>query len=432
MSRISRFERNPALPHVVILGGNFAGLGAAQKIRDYAGDAVEITVIDRKAYLDYIPNIPLEIFEGRDPAITMHMPLIPALAADDIRFQQAEITGIDVTAKTVTLRPNERPGAPDYRLSYDKLVIALGARLAYDEIEGFAEYGHTVSDAWHANRLIDYLKNDYRGGPIAVGSARFEQGTKGCPDWLPTALAACEGPPVEISLALAHWLKENGKGGAENITLFTPAELIAEDAGEKVVNQLLQAAAKMGFHYINKVGDIRRLTAEGIEFADGRSLKTELNIVLPNWRPHDFLRGLPIVDEVGFVVTGMDMRNPDYPDVFACGDAAALTVPKLGAIGHQEAEIVGRQIAKDVGRLSRIRADAPWQPEVVCIGDMGGGKAFYIHATSWFGGDVQELRMGALPYAQKLAYKEIFFRNKGRVPGWGLPIAKWSAEALSA
>lgn len=417
-------------PHVLVLGGNFGGLGAAQKIRKYAGDAVDITVIDRKAYLDYIPNIPLEVFEGRDPAVTMHMPLVETLAHDNIRFEQAEVMGLDVDFKTVTLRPSERPGAPVYTQSYDKLVIALGARLAYDEIDGFAEFGHTVSDAFHANRFIDYMKNDYKGGRIAIGSARFAQGTKGRPEWLKTALAACEGPPVEVSLALAHWLEENGKGGAKNITIFTPAELIAEDAGEKVVGQLLDAAGSMGFDYINKVEDVKRLTAEGVEFANGQSLECEVKVIFPNWKPHDFLQGQPISDEVGFIVTGMDMRNPDYPDVFACGDAAALTVPKLGAIGHQEADVVGRQIAKDVGVMPVAEADVDWMPEVVCLGDMGGGKAFYIHATSWFGGDIQELRMGYLPYAQKMAYKEMFFRNHGKVPNWGVPLASWSAEHI--
>ncbi|RMH50779.1 MAG: hypothetical protein D6686_05440, partial [Alphaproteobacteria bacterium] len=29
-----------------------------------------------------------------------------------------------------------------------------------------------------------------------------------------------------------------------------------------------------------------------------------------------------------------------WKKIFACGDAAAITVPKLGAIGHQETEIV--------------------------------------------------------------------------------------------
>ncbi len=419
-------------PNVLILGGNFAGLGAAQKIRQYAKDKVDITLVDQKAYLDYIPNIPLEIFEGRDPAVTMHMDLVDALARDDITFRQAEVEAIDVKAQKVTVRPSERPGAPSYVMTYDYLVIALGARLAYDEIEGFAEYGHTVSDAFHANRLIEFLENDYKGGPIAVGSARFKQGLKGKPDWLPIALAACEGPPVEVSLALAHWLQEHDKGGPKNITLFTPGALIAEDAGEKVVKQLLDAASSMGFSYINNTEDITRLTAEGIEFANGQKIKSELKIILPNWAPHAFLKGLPVSDEVGFIITDMKMRNPDYPNVFACGDAAAITVPKLGAIGHQEAEVVGRQIAKEVGMMEAEKADAPWMPEVICIGDMGGGKAFYIHSNSWFGGDIQDLEMGRLPYAQKMIYKEMFFRSHGKIPNWGLPLAKWSAETLKA
>ncbi len=415
-------------PQVLVLGGNFAGLGAAQKIRQHAGDTVDITVVDRKAYLDYIPNIPLEIFAGRDPAVTMHMDLVDALAKDDIAFEQAEVEAIDLAGESVTVRPNERPGSPTYALHYDYLVIALGARLAFDEIEGFAEHGHTVSDAFHANRLIDYLENRYRGGPIAIGSARFDQGRKGKPDWLPVALAACEGPPVEVALTLAHWLGEKGKGGPSNITMFTPAEMIAEDAGEEVVKKLLAAAGSMGFGYINNTEGIKRLTADGIEFANGTTIESELNIVFPNWKPHAFLKGLPISDEVGFIMTDMTMRCPGFPKVFACGDAAAITVPKLGAIGHQQTEVVGKQIAKDMGRMSAKEADEPWMPEVVCIGDMGGGKAFYIHSNSWFGGDIQELQMGRVPYVQKLAYKEMFFRNHGKMPGWALPLAQWSAE----
>jgi sulfide:quinone oxidoreductase len=419
-------------PRVLVLGGNFAGLGSAQKIREYAGDKVDITVVDRKAYLDYIPNIPLEILEGRDPAITMHMDLVDALAEDDIHFIQAEVEALDVDGRTVTVRPNERPGSPSYSLGFDFVVIALGARLALDEIEGFAEFGHTVSDAFHANRLKACLENDYKGGPIAIGSARFEQGKKGRPNWLPTALAACEGPPVELALSLAYWLGEKGKGGPKSITLFTPAELIAEDAGEKVVKQLLEAASSMGFGYKNNVQGIRRLTADGIEFANGERLDAELKIVFPNWKPHAFLKDLPVSDEVGFIITDMRMRHPDYRHVFACGDAAAITVPKLGAIGHQEADVVGRRIAAEVGALSREEADKPWRPEVLCIGDMGGGKAFYIHSDSWFGGDTQELEMGRIPYLQKIAYKEVFFRNHGKIPSWALPAAKWTAEHLTS
>ena len=60
-------------PHVVVLGGNFAGMGSAQKVREYAGDAVDITVIDRKDFLMFIPNIPNEVLENRDPEDSLKM-----------------------------------------------------------------------------------------------------------------------------------------------------------------------------------------------------------------------------------------------------------------------------------------------------------------------------------------------------------------------
>ena len=72
--------------HVVILDGNFAGLGSAQKIRQYCGDSVRITVIDRKDYLLFVPNVPAEVFEGRDPGKTLRMNIPDALEEDNVQF----------------------------------------------------------------------------------------------------------------------------------------------------------------------------------------------------------------------------------------------------------------------------------------------------------------------------------------------------------
>ncbi|MEJ2347434.1 MAG: FAD-dependent oxidoreductase [Gammaproteobacteria bacterium] len=425
-------------PHVVVLGGNFAGLGSAQKIREFAGDAVDITVIDRKAYLLFVPNIPAEVFENRNPARSMHMDILGPLADDAVVFVQGEVMGIDPDTKTVDYVPSERPGAAPAVMRYDYLVVAFGARLAYDNIEGFAEFGHTLSDGYYGERLRRYLHEDYKGGPIAIGSARFHQGNgaDGLQPYpggsIPRAEAACEGPPVESMLAAATWLKAHGKGGPDKVTVFTPAKLIAEDAGETVVNKLLGIAGDMGFHYVNETRDIARLDAEGIEFQNGQSLEAEVKIIFPDWVPHDFMQGLPIVDDVGFVTTDLLMRNPKYPEVLAAGDAAAVTVPKLGAIGHQETEIVGRQIAKDVGRMSAEEADQPLAPIVYCIGDMGANQAFYIRSNTWYGGDTAVLTMGHVPFMLKMQYKILFFKNRGKMPGWGLDAAQFMAERLFA
>ncbi len=251
-------------PHILVLGGNFAGLATAQNLRSHCGDAVEITVLDRKSYLLFIPNIPGDVFEDRDPSLRQRMDLPEVLAKDDVPFIHGEVDSIDLEGKRVRFIPNERPGAEQEEIGYDYLVFALGSRLAYDAIEGFAEHGFTVGDIYHANRLRHYLKHDYRGGPIAIGSARFHQGdgADGLVPYpggsIPRALAACEGPPVEVMLSMATWLKHHDMGGPEKVTVFTPADLIAEDAGEEVVHKLLQIAGGMGFGYVDKGKDIVR------------------------------------------------------------------------------------------------------------------------------------------------------------------------------
>ena len=314
-------------PHVLVLGGNFAGLTTARFIRERCGEDVNITVIDRKPYLLFVPNIPIEVFANRNPQNTLHMPIEHVLLDDGIDFIQAEVKTIDVETSLVDYVAQERPGSPVEHIKYDYLVVALGARLAYDKIEGFGEYGSTLSDTYHGNRLRRYLHGgSYKGGPIVIGSSRFHQGTKGKPDWLPTALAACEGPPLEIGLSLGTWLEDHKLGGPNKITLFTPAPVIAEDAGEEIVAKFLEMAGNMGYNYVNKTEDIKRLTADGIEFTNGKSLEAEIKIVLPDWQAHSFMKDLPIVDEEGFVITDLTMRNPDYPRIFAAGDAAALTV----------------------------------------------------------------------------------------------------------
>lgn len=424
-------------PHVVVLGGNFAGLGSAQKVRQYAGNAVDITVIDRKDFLMFIPNIPNEVLENRDPQDTLKMDLHSTLKKDDINFIQAEVIGLNADNKTVTYRPAERPGAETHTLAYDYVVVAVGCRLAFEKIPGFAEYGDTVSDFYHGNRLRNKLHNGgYKGGPIVIGSGIFHQGdgAKGVTPYgtgsIPDALAACEGPTVEMALSMAAWLQEHKMGDAKKITITTPAEVIAEDAGDKVVGQLLAAATAMGFNYVNNTRDIVRITETHIEFEGGQKLEAEIKIVFPDWVAYDFLKGNAISDNQGFVVTDLLMRNPKYPEVFAAGDCAAVTVPKLGSLGHEECEIVGRQIAAAVGRMTPEKANIPLNPVVLCIGDMGAKKGFYIRSNSWFGGNTQELRMGGRLFWLKMCYKKLFFWGRGKTPLWGNKFSQIIAEML--
>lgn len=413
-------------PKVLVLGSNFGGLTAARLIREEAGHTVDITVMDRKSYLLFVPNIPLEVFANNDPIDKLHMPFYHFLKEDNIDFLQAEVKEIDVVSKNVTIMPVERPGSASEKVYYDYLVIALGARLDYEAIPGFAEYGHTVSDSYYGNKLRRYLFNGhYKGGPIAVGSARFKMGKKGNPEWLNEMKAACEGPPLEISLGLSDLLEQRKWGSSKNITLFTPGEYIAEDAGIPIVKEFLHMAVdEMKMGYVNNVGDIKEIYKDGIEFINGQSVEAELKIVLPNWNPHVFMKHLPIVDEEGFLMTDLYMRNKEHPEVMGVGDATALAAPKLGGIGDMQARIVARQIAKDMGVLKHPADDMPFNPVIMCFGDMGHHKAFYIHSDLFYGGKTGIMKMGHMYYAMKMGFKEMYYRTGGKPPGWGIRLTE--------
>lgn len=418
-----------AKPHIVVLGSNFAGLGVAQELRQKTQDNTDITVIDRKPYLLFVPNIGIEVLENRNPLYSMQMPLLPAMQEDNLNFILGDVHSIDVERQVVEFMPTERLGSAVAQVHYDYLVVALGARLAYDQIEGFAEFGHTVSDTYYGNQLRRYLYGQYQGGPVAVGSAHFHQGSYST-QYVPSADAGCEGPPIEVMLSMGNWLKSHHYGGPENVSVFTPAEWIAEDAGMGIVHGLLKIAGDMGYHYVNKTGDIKRLTKDGIEFIHGPSIEAELKIIFPDWVAHPFLHDLPISDDVGFIETDMTMRNPKYSNVFACGDAAAVTVPKLGILAHREAEVVAQQISHDLGLIRLGTDEGKFIPIVDCIGDMGANEAFYISSNTWYGGDREIFRMGRIPFLLKLQYKNMFFRTNGKVPPWGLPAADLFAELL--
>ncbi|MFB9840988.1 NAD(P)/FAD-dependent oxidoreductase [Mucilaginibacter ginsenosidivorans] len=410
-------------PHILILGCNFAGLTTARYIHARVKDKATITIIDRKSLLTFVPNIPLQVLANVNPALDLQFKYMSFLERDGSEFIQAEVITIDADTNTVVYQPNERPGHPVREISYDYLVIALGNRLAYDMIDGFNEYGHSVTDVFLGNRLRNYLHKDYKGGPIVITSDIFHQGKSDkLPAGLPVALTACEGPPVELSFSIAHWLEKNKKGNASTIFLSTPAKVIAEDAGETILNQLLPMMQGMGYNYKANTLGIKKVYDNGIEFNDGTTQEAELAILFPDWQAHSFLKNLPFTDDQGFVVTDLYMRNPDYPNIFAVGDAASITVPKIGSLGHMEAEVLADTLGQELGAFDgEVK---PVEFEILCMGDMGGIKGFYMRTNEWWGGKESHLEMGITPHALKMGFKQMYYTLGGKIPHWGLPVSE--------
>lgn len=415
---------------VVVLGASFAGLETAQKIRRYAGSRVDITVVDEKSYLLFVPNLLTEVLADRDPAESLHMPVDKALARDGVQFLLARVQEVDVHRSRVRVLPVERPGARIQTIPYDYLVIALGCRLAYDRIPGFSAHGFALTDTLQANRLRAFLHHRYRGGPIVLGSARFHQGSA-LHDWIPTVDASCEGPLVEALFSLGTWLTRRTKDHPGPIAFFTPGPTFAVDAGPRIAKKLAQMASQKGYRELSNVGDVARVTRDGVEFADGRQAEAELSLIMPDWEPHPFLRSLPVADDRGFIVSDRTMRNPRHPNVLTVGDAAAATVPKLGYLAHLQSDVVAWQIAEEVGARPPGGTAPSYRPLIDCLGIMGPLQGFFIRTNAWYGGSTEIMKASPVPHALKVLYKTAFFMTRGRIPNWNVTAANFLANHLS-
>src|SRR5690625_1652268 len=108
------------LPHVVILGGGFAGLTCARALRKAP---VRITLVDRSNYHLFQPLLYQVATASLSPA-DIAMPIRTVLRKQrNVEVWMGEVNGIDVERREVRLT--------DTTLRYDYLIVATGATHAY-------------------------------------------------------------------------------------------------------------------------------------------------------------------------------------------------------------------------------------------------------------------------------------------------------------
>lgn len=126
-------------PRVVIVGGGFGGLYAAQRLRSVD---VDVTLVDRRNFHLFQPLLYQVATGGLSPA-NIAAPLRAILKKQrNTRVLMGDVTGVDVKGKAV-LMGNDR-------LPYDFLIVAAGARHQYfgnHQWEAHAPGLKTVEDA---------------------------------------------------------------------------------------------------------------------------------------------------------------------------------------------------------------------------------------------------------------------------------------------
>ena len=384
---------------ILILGGGFAGITAMHHLKKTLGHSVEVTVIDPRDHSLNKPRLPEVAIKGESIEHARFL-MKSAVKSAGYALVQAKVSKIDPDEKKVFF---EKGG----HMSYDYLLITVGVEKDYSATPGFFEYGYSVCDDFQAPRLWRALQA-YNGGPIAVGSAPFKAGSR---VKAPTLKSPCEGPVGEIIFMLDHLLIEKGIRDKSPITVFTPGEVFFEDVGPSVHKDAKELLIKHNIDVVtNKT--ISRIAEGHVEFADGTQLPSNLTILIPRYKGNPLIEASGLGDEAGFIPTDQQMRHLDYPEIFAAGDATALSIPKLGHIAIMQSEIAAKMIARELG----AKIDIPeFDPSILCIMNRGGHDATMIYSNHLYGGNIDAVLDGPIAHLMKWGFDVFYHYTRGHM-----------------
>ncbi len=394
----------------VVVGSSFAGMTAALELRKRLDAEHEVVVLDPHADFTFIPSLIWLPFGMREPK-DVTFPLAPMYAKQGIRFVNEAATGFDLDAHAVTTSSGQE-------LSYDRLLLATGPRLAFEKVPGLGPVdGHTQSvcnlehalltrDAWER-----FLENP---GPVVIGTA---QG------------GSCFGASYEFLLNTQHQIKKAGLQDVAPLTFIT-AEPFLGHFGLGGVSDSQQRVEKffdkLGIEGIpnNVITEVR----DGeIELDGGRVLPFAFSMIVPPFTGVDAIRETEgLGNPMGFLPVNDEFRHTDIEDVYGAGVDIAIAppqetlvpagVPKTGQMSEVMAKVAAQNITADLQGGER-RSMPMAEMEAICILDAGNNgiifKADHVLGTS----EHPHVMTGPQAHWAKIAFERIFLasRKRGRV-----------------
>lgn len=387
-------------PHVVIVGGSFAGLTSAYSLKRELGGDVDVTVVARQKEFVFIPSL-IWVAPGKRTGRQVAFDLQPHLAAKGISFLEARVDSIDPVAKTITTDRGD--------LAYDYLVLATGPKLEWSAIAGLGPkdgYTHSVCslpDAVEANEAWQRFLKD--PGPVVVGAS---QG------------ASCFGAAYEVVLNLEHALRKAGVRDRAPITFITSEPFLGHfglDGLGKGEEMLKAFFAKRDINFVANTG-IDRAESDRIVLSDGRALPYKYAIIIPPFLGIDAIRNSPgLCNQRGFVPVNDRYQHVDFPEIYSAGVAVAVAppsptevptgVPKTGymseVMGHVAAMNIAAAITGKPGHEQRFGDMA-----ALCILDAGDSGVIMVTDKIFKPREREWLIPGPWAHWAKLAFEKYF------------------------
>lgn len=317
-------------PHILILGGGFGGLSAANEIRkSLSSSQAKITVVDKKNWF-MVGFAKLWIIKGTR-TFENSTGLLSGLAKKDIEFLNDEVLKIDLETQQVKTTTQN--------ISYDFLIIAMGAVLAPQKIPGLVENGMNLYDYRESEKIHDKIM-ELKSGNIAIA-------IMGMPYKCPPA-------PFEASLIINSMLREKGIRDSVKIHCFSPAPITLPAAGPEISKKILDLinSEKIIFHNSCK---IKSVESNKLIFQEGEA-EFDLLLAIPPHVAPNVIYESGLAQQDNFIPIDRDCKTP-YENVYAVGDVTILkvtdtwAVPKAGIFAEGEGLTVAKRIISKIQSL---------------------------------------------------------------------------------
>ncbi|MUV13308.1 NAD(P)/FAD-dependent oxidoreductase [Noviluteimonas gilva] len=339
------------VPHVVVVGGGFAGLWATRAL---ASAPVRITLLDRGNHHLFQPLL-YQVATAGLSAPDIAAPLRHILRGQpNVTVLMGEAVAVDKAARNVQL-------ANGTSIAYDTLLVCTGATHAY--------FGH---DEWapHApglKTLDDALAIRRR---ILTAFERAEAETDPARRAALLTFAVVGGGPTGVELAgtLAEIAHHTLRKEFRNIDPDNTRVLLLE-AGPRVLSTFPEALSAKAMRSLARLGvDVRtgvpvsRIDASGLMLGEER-IDAHTVLWAAGVAASPLARTLDVpLDRAGRVAVEPDLTLPGHPEIFVAGDLATVKwgerlVPGVAPAAKQMGSYVARVIR---ARLTNQAAPPPF------------------------------------------------------------------------
>lgn len=332
------------LPHVVVVGGGFAGMAVVKAL---AKAPVRVTLIDRRVYNTFQPLLYQVATGGLNPGDVTYFLRGLRLWQKNVNVVHEHLVSADHVAKKIRL-------LNDQWIPYDYLVVAAGVTTNFFGTPGAKEYAFPMYSRSQALKIRDNL------------FIRLEKATKSrrTDDGLRVVVVGGGATGVEVAGALAE-LRTTGLAPAYPEIHGDAFEVKIVQRGQEILKAFAPKLREYAAAELKRRGVSLHLGAgvaaveeDGVVLTDGTRIHADLTVWSAGVHPHEEVSGwdLPL-GEGGRIVVGDDLQVEGLPGVFAAGDIAISPsdLPQLA----QPAIQAGKQVARNIRALIEGRPTAP-------------------------------------------------------------------------